>query len=96
MNNDDSHIDDETTQQEQQEQQHLDWTSTQGYILTGGNKAEEYYTTERGFPFVEQDLPHYHLLKGDTHVVFHEWQQQQREFNTHPVSKRAHGSSKVL
>eukprot|EP00536_Pseudo-nitzschia_multiseries_P004466 jgi/Psemu1/285118/fgenesh1_pg.74_\ len=52
------------------EQAHLEWTKKQGYVLTGGGKAEKYYTAERGFPFLETDLPHYHLLKGDTHSVF--------------------------
>lgn len=52
---------------------HLGWTKKQGYILSGGGKAEEYYTAERGFPFVKTDLPHYHLLKGDTHAAFDEW-----------------------
>ena len=52
------------------EQSHLDWTKKQGYILTCGGKAESFYTAERGFPFVETDLPHYHLLKGDTHSTF--------------------------
>jgi hypothetical protein len=49
---------------------HLGWTKKQGYVLSGGGKAESFYTAERGFPFVETDLPHYHLLKGDTHSTF--------------------------
>lgn len=49
---------------------HLEWTKKQGYVLSGGGKAESFYTPERGFPFVETDLPHYHLLKGDTHSAF--------------------------
>jgi hypothetical protein len=52
---------------------HLGWTKKQGYILSGGGKAEEYYTAERGFPFVETDLPHHHLREGDTHSTFGEW-----------------------
>ena len=52
------------------EQQHLGWTKKQGYVLSGGGKAETFYTAERGFPFLEKDLPHYHLLKGDTHEAF--------------------------
>uniref|UniRef100_A0A7S4ABG2 Uncharacterized protein n=1 Tax=Pseudo-nitzschia australis TaxID=44445 RepID=A0A7S4ABG2_9STRA len=52
------------------EETHLAWTKKQGYVLTGGGKAEGFYTAERGFPFLETDLPHYHLLKGDTHSVF--------------------------
>jgi hypothetical protein len=52
---------------------HLGWTQKQGYILSCGGKAEEYYTAERGFPFVETELPHYHIMKGDTHFKFEEW-----------------------
>jgi hypothetical protein len=52
---------------------HLEWTAKQGYILTGGGKAEEYYNAERGFPFNETELPHYHLLRGDTHEAFSSW-----------------------
>lgn len=52
---------------------YLGWTQKQGYILSCGGKAEEYYSAERGFPFVETELPHYHLLKGDTHSTFEEW-----------------------
>ena len=54
-------------------QRHLGWTAKQGYILTGGGRAEEYYTKERGFPFSEEELPHYHLLKGDTRDKFREF-----------------------
>mmetsp|Transcript_593 Transcript_593/g.1425 ORF Transcript_593/g.1425 Transcript_593/m.1425 type:complete len:374 (-) Transcript_593:11-1132(-) len=52
------------------EEAHLTWTKKQGYVLSGGGKAEKLYTAKRGFPFLETDLPHYHLLKGDTHTVF--------------------------
>ena len=52
------------------EETHLAWTKKQGHLLTGGGKAEVFYTAERGFSFLETDLPHYHLLKGDTHSVF--------------------------
>jgi hypothetical protein len=54
-------------------QKHLNWTWKQGSILSGGGRAEEYFTAERGFPFSETDLPHYHLLQNDTHTVFEEW-----------------------
>ena len=52
------------------EKSHLEWTKKQGYVLSGGGKAESFYTAERGFPFVNTDLPHYHLLKRDTHSAF--------------------------
>ena len=51
-------------------EKHLKWTKKQGYILTGGGKAESFYTSKRGFPFSETDLPHHHLLNGDTHSTF--------------------------
>lgn len=52
---------------------HIGWTKRQGYILTGGGKAEEFYTLERGFPFQETELPHYHLMQGQSHSVFQDW-----------------------
>jgi len=55
------------------EEAHLGWTKKQGYILSGGGRAEELYTSDRGFPFVETDLPHYHILQGDTHATFRDW-----------------------
>lgn len=54
-------------------QQHMSWTAKQGLILTGGGKAEELYTNERGYPFAKEECPHYHLLKGQTHQVFQTW-----------------------
>ncbi|KAL3922575.1 MAG: hypothetical protein SGILL_002132, partial [Bacillariaceae sp.] len=71
MSSDDKSND--TTMATEIEKQHLGWTAKQGYILSGGGKAEEYYTADRGFPFVETDLPHYHLLKGDANETFVEW-----------------------
>jgi hypothetical protein len=44
----------------------LDWSPKQGRILTGGGVAEALYTAERGFPFDESELPHYHLTQGTT------------------------------
>jgi len=49
---------------------HLDWTSKQGRILTCEGKAEQYYTKERGFPFTNEELPHYHLMSNTTHEAF--------------------------
>ena len=56
-------------------QNHLDWSDKQRRILTGGDRAEEFYTAERGFAFQPSELPHYHLLQGaaGTHDVFQEW-----------------------
>ena len=55
------------------QKEHLEWTSRQGYILTGGGEAEKLYLPERGFSFKPSDLPHYHLIAGTTHETFQEW-----------------------
>ena len=55
------------------EEKHLGWTSNQGYILTGGGRAEELYCAERGFSFREDELPHHFLLRGETLEVFKKW-----------------------
>jgi hypothetical protein len=55
------------------EKKHLNWTSIQGHCLTGGGRAEELYSAERGFAFQETELPHFHLLKGDTYETFRDW-----------------------
>ena len=47
-------------------QRHLDWTSKQGRILTANGRANEFFCPERGYSFVEDDLPHYRLMCGDT------------------------------
>lgn len=54
-------------------EKHLDWTATQGRCLTGGGRAEELYTADRGYPFTDSELPHFHLLQGDTRAVFAKW-----------------------
>ena len=53
----------------------LDWTSKQGRILTANGQAEKYYTPTRGYPFEENELPHYYLLSTthDTNDVFASW-----------------------
>lgn len=43
---------------------HLNWTAKQGRILTANGQANVYYDADRGFPFSEDQLPHYHLMKG--------------------------------
>jgi len=59
------------------EKKHLDWTLLQGHCLTGGGRAEELYSAERGFPYKESELPHFHLLKEDTHETFRAWRSTQ-------------------
>jgi hypothetical protein len=55
------------------EQRHLDWSDKQKRILTADHRADDLYTAERGFPFEETELPHHHVMKGDTHAVFSQW-----------------------
>ena len=55
------------------EEEYLDWSSKQGKILTCDNKANDYFTAERGFPFHENDLPHYHMIKEDCEITFKRW-----------------------
>ncbi len=55
----------------------LDWSAKQGRILTGGGNAERLYTAARGFPFTDDELPHFHLMAGTT-AVFRTWREQLR------------------
>jgi hypothetical protein len=41
----------------------LGWSAQQTRILTANGKANEYYTSQRGFTFDETELPHHHLLR---------------------------------
>jgi hypothetical protein len=54
-------------------EQHLGWSHKQGRILTANGLADGFYTADQGFPFIEEDLPHYHLQHGDTRPVFRDW-----------------------
>ena len=80
----------------------LDWSAQQTRILTANGKANEYYTAQRGFPFDETELPHYHLLRrkekkvddasrcnNETHARFRKWailKQQQKQSFSIPFS----------
>ena len=57
----------------------LDWSHKQGRILTANGNSLKYYVNERGFPFSERELPHFHLLSGDTFNPFRSWAQQDFE-----------------
>ncbi|KAK7236796.1 hypothetical protein SO694_000930109 [Aureococcus anophagefferens] len=48
----------------------LAWSALQGHILSGGGRAETFYSASRGFPFDEADLPHHHLRRGTTRDAF--------------------------
>mmetsp|Transcript_8378 Transcript_8378/g.10600 ORF Transcript_8378/g.10600 Transcript_8378/m.10600 type:complete len:442 (-) Transcript_8378:146-1471(-) len=62
----------------------LDWTSKQGRILTANGQATNYYTAERGYPYKEDELPHYHLLANNnsTHAVFLSWAQKRQSIKS--------------
>jgi len=51
----------------------LSWSALQAHILTGGGRAEDYYTAARGFPYSEDQLPHHFMALGSTHEVFSRW-----------------------
>jgi len=50
----------------------LDWSAKQARLLTGGGAhvAERLYSADNGFPFLEEELPHHHLLNASMHAVF--------------------------
>jgi len=50
-------------------EQHLDWSSKQGRILTANGTASSLYTSERGFSFRSDELPHHFLQLGTIHDV---------------------------
>ncbi len=57
----------------------LDWSDEQRRILTAHGKAADYYRTERGFPFHENELPHTYFGKhssAEFHQLFAEMKQQ--------------------
>lgn len=51
----------------------LSWSERQASILTGGGVAEEVYSKSRGFPYHEDELPHYHVNRGHAMDVFRSW-----------------------
>ena len=57
-------------------QRHLDWSHKQGRILTANGRANEYYAKE---DFTEKELPHYFLRSGETHTVFRQFTQEQKD-----------------
>ena len=51
-----------------------------GNILTGGGRLEALYKAP-DFPWTEEQLPHYHKLRGDTHEVFAQWKKEGKTSN---------------
>eukprot|EP00522_Entomoneis_paludosa_P007033 CAMPEP_0172445870 /NCGR_PEP_ID=MMETSP1065-20121228/5648_1 /TAXON_ID=265537 /ORGANISM="Amphiprora paludosa, Strain CCMP125" /LENGTH=575 /DNA_ID=CAMNT_0013196883 /DNA_START=384 /DNA_END=2111 /DNA_ORIENTATION=- len=66
----------------------LGWSDKQRRILTANGKAAEYYTAERGFPFSENELPHYWLSRGDKALweTFSKWKQESHKGPSSSVS----------
>jgi hypothetical protein len=54
-------------------EEYLGWSSKQGRILTCAGKAEQYFTKARGFPFADEELPHYHMTRNTAFNAFKEW-----------------------
>lgn len=70
-------------------QQHLDWTAKQGRILTDSGNALQYYCEDNGFPFSHEELPHYHVERGDSNYVFRKWSQEAIQRQENPTQKYA-------
>jgi hypothetical protein len=65
---------------------HLDWSNKQRRILTCNGMADTFYTKDRGFPFTDDELPHFLLgkqMNGTyplcTHTVFAQWKEKEEE-----------------
>ena len=41
--------------------------------MTGGGRAEGLYSAARGYPHAEDELPHYHLQRDSSRLVFAAW-----------------------
>lgn len=59
----------------QQQASLLNWSDKQSHILTGGGVSSRWYRAPR-FPFSEEELPHFHKARGDTHEAFAAWLRQ--------------------
>ena len=65
-------------------QEHLDWSDQQRRILTDNGNAEIWYHPERGYPFTENELPHYYLQHNkqqqsmSSREIFLQWKLQQQ------------------
>jgi hypothetical protein len=72
--------------------EHLDWSDKQRRILSANGNAERLYCSERGFPFVEAELPHFFLLQTTgaqnaeraTHRVFLQWKAENEAQSNDP------------
>jgi len=48
----------------------LEWSAKQGRVLTSNNEALTLYTAERGFPYKDEELPHYYKVRGLARQTF--------------------------
>lgn len=51
----------------------MDWTAKQGRILTDSGNALQYYSQQNGYTYTKEELPHYYLEQGVTHLIFRKW-----------------------
>lgn len=58
---------------------HLNWSKKQGRILTANGSAERLYTSDRGYPFNDDECPHFHLIAGITYATFERWKEDQKD-----------------
>jgi hypothetical protein len=56
---------------------HMDWSDKQRRILTANGMAERWYKAEHGFAFIDQELPHHHILHGGTRAIFKRWKTEE-------------------
>lgn len=78
-------------------QRHLDWSDQQRRILTDNGNAETWYHPERGYPFTDNELPHYFLQNKQQHQhnisreTFLLWKLQQQQQQHQSVVPTNHG-----
>lgn len=58
----------------------MNWSAQQGHILTGGGRLEKLYNAP-DFVWTEDQLPHYHKTRHDTHEVFAKWKAEGKTSN---------------
>jgi hypothetical protein len=61
-------------------QQHMGWSDQQRRILTANGAAEQWYCSDRGFAFTDNELPHCYILNiNNTRAVFREWKMDEEK-----------------
>uniref|UniRef100_A0A7S0E054 Uncharacterized protein n=1 Tax=Hanusia phi TaxID=3032 RepID=A0A7S0E054_9CRYP len=59
----------------------MEWSREQGAMVSGGGRIERLYDAPR-FPWQEEELPHFHKVRGSTHADFGKWKKERR---THEI-----------